>query len=164
MQRIKETQNHTFPTFLNPDSNILILGSFPSVKSREYGFYYMNKNNRFWDVLSNIYNCDFNNRDINIKKELLTKYHIALSDVIESCKISGSSDASISDIKLMDIDGIINNSNIKKIYCNGKTSFNLFMKYFYKYKEFVTLLPSTSSANAKFRLDDLINEWRIINE
>ena len=103
MQRIKETQNHTFPTFLNPDSNVLILGSFPSVKSREYGFYYMNKNNRFWDVLSYIYNCDFNSRDINIKKELLTKYHIALSDVIESCKISGSSDASISDIKLMDL-------------------------------------------------------------
>ena len=82
MQRIKETQNHTFPAFLNPDSNVLILGSFPSVKSREYGFYYMNKNNRFLDVLSNIYNCDFNNRDINIKKELLTKYICILHNLI----------------------------------------------------------------------------------
>ena len=108
MQGTLKHANHAFESFYNIDSKILILGSFPSVKSRENGFYYMNKTNRFWSVLSNIYNEDFININIDKKKELLNKYHIALSDCIYECDIIGSSDSSITNIKLMDIDTIIN--------------------------------------------------------
>ena len=162
MQGTLKHANHAFESFYNIDSKILILGSFPSVKSRENGFYYMNKTNRFWSVLSNIYNEDFININIDKKKELLNKYHIALSDCIYECDIIGSSDSSITNIKLMDIDTIINNSNIEYIYCNGNKSYELFIKYFNKYNNIVTKLPSTSAANAKMRLDDLIKEWKEI--
>ena len=154
--------NHTFESVYNKESKVLILGSFPSVKSREIGFYYMYKYNRFWQVLSNIYDKDFIDNDIDHKKELLEKYHIALSDVIWECDIIGSSDNSIDNIKLTNIEEIINNSNIKYIYCNGKLAYNLFLKYFNKYQDLVHCLPSTSSSNAKWKLDDLINEWKVI--
>ena len=84
--------NHSFPIFINKDSKILILGSFPSVKSRELDFYYMHKQNRFYKVLSLIFDEDFYNASIDDKKELLKKHHIALYDVIEECEINNSND------------------------------------------------------------------------
>ena len=91
--------NHSFPIFIDSNSKILILGSFPSVKSREEDFYYMHKQNRFYKILSNLFNEDFYNVDINIKKALLSKYHIALYDVIESCEIENSNDETIKNVE-----------------------------------------------------------------
>jgi len=154
--------NHSFKSFYNKDSEILILGSFPSVKSREKSFYYMNKTNRFWKVLGILFDNDFENENIIRKKELLSKYKIALYDVIEECEIIGSSDSSIKNVKPIDLQEIIDESNIKKIFINGATAYKYFEKYFKEYLNMCTKLPSTSAANAKMKIDDLLKQWSII--
>ena len=106
--------NHSFPVFIHDDSKILILGSFPSVKSRELDFYYMHKQNRFYKVLSNIFDIDFYNASLDTKKELLKKHHIALYDVIEECEIINSNDETIKDVKPSNIKKIVQKYNIKR--------------------------------------------------
>lgn len=155
--------NHEFDIFISPDSTILILGSFPSVISRKENFYYMNPNNRFYKLLTKIYNEPFDDKDINIKKQLLKKYHIALYDVIDNCDIYKSSDSHIYNEKVTDIAGICRNYPIKKIYLNGKKAYELFIKNFPSLINIATYLPSTSSANASFSLDKLYEKWKIIN-
>lgn len=145
--------SHPFEPVIDNHSNILILGSFPSVKSREVSFYYGNKNNRFFKVLSNIFHEDFYHVDIETKKKLLSKYHIALFDVIKSCDIKGSSDSSITNVVVNDIEDLLQRYPIKKIIVNGNKAYELFTKYFPNLE--VTLLPSTSSANAKYSLEEL---------
>lgn len=152
---------HPFSPIYNKDSRILILGSFPSVKSREINFYYGHPQNRFWKILENIYNEKIDN-NIEQKKEFLLKNNIALWDVIKNCEIEGSSDSSIKNAVPNDIEVLINKTNIKIICCNGNTSYKLFMKYF---KNKITTipvicLPSSSPANAKFSLDTLTNIWK----
>lgn len=108
--------NHLFAPVFNADSEILILGSFPSVKSREQNFYYGHPQNRFWKLLSKIYGkMDIKLETIDEKKEFLLENHIALWDVIKSCDIKGSSDSSIRNIEVNNLDIIIKNSNINKI-------------------------------------------------
>lgn len=108
--------NHLFAPVFNADSEILILGSFPSVKSREQNFYYGHPQNRFWKLLPRIYGkMDIKLETIDEKKEFLLENHIALWDVIKSCDIKGSSDSSIRNIEVNDLDIIIKNSNINKI-------------------------------------------------
>jgi len=153
---------HTFPPVYDDNSRVLILGSFPSVKSRESEFFYMHPQNRFWKVLSSVYNDDFLG-SIEDKKAKLLKHNIALYDVIESCDIIGSSDSSIKHIEKADIIiKIIKASKIKKIVLNGKMATNLFCKYFSINNVQILSLPSTSSANAAFTLGKLIDEWSII--
>ena len=123
-------QTHSFNAFYNPDSIYLFLGSFPSVKSRERNFYYMHPKNRFYPLLEEVFNDSFTTQDIEEKKVLLKKHKIALFDVIESCEITGSSDSSIKNVKVNDIEKILNNSNIQYIILNGKLAYNLFIKYF----------------------------------
>ncbi len=151
---------HPFKPVFDNNSNILILGSFPSVKSREINFYYGHSQNRFWKILENIYNEKINN-NIEKKKEFLLKNNIALWDVIKTCEITGSSDSSIKNAIPNDIEDLITKTNIEIIFCNGNTSYNLFIKYF---KDKITVpvicLPSSSPANAKFSLDDLTKIWR----
>ena len=106
--------NHEFGPFVNKDSKILILGSIPSVKSREYGFYYMHKQNRFWKVISDIFDDKFPD-SLSDKKEFLRKNKIALWDVLESCDIEGSSDSSIKNPKVNDIKSLILDTDIKYI-------------------------------------------------
>ena len=153
---------HEFEAYYQQDSKILILGSFPSVKSREVSFYYGHSQNRFWKVLANIFN---DNVPITIvdKKQFLNRNYIALYDVIDSCEIKGSSDASIQNVQLTNLDKIINNSKIDLIVLNGKTA----SKYFVKPVHFegkILHLSSTSAANARCSLDKLINEWKKITE
>jgi hypoxanthine-DNA glycosylase len=140
------------------ESSILILGSFPSVKSRHINFYYGHPQNRFWRVLSNVFNVD-----INDKEKFVLNHRIALWDVIESCDIKGSSDSSIKNVKVNDILMVVNNSNITKIYTNGKVAQKLYDKYL---KSIVGIeavnLPSTSPANAIYTLDKLSSSWKII--
>ncbi|QWC00316.1 DNA-deoxyinosine glycosylase [Mycoplasmatota bacterium] len=161
---MKETLvNHQFGPIYDKLSKILILGSFPSVKSRENDFYYMHPNNRFWKLLSMIYEDEgFLDEDIQKKKHLLKKYHIALYDVIEKCSIHGSSDSTIKNIKVSDIENILNNSSIKKIFLNGRKAESIFHTYYPNLKYQASYLPSTSPANARFSLDDLYIRWKDI--
>ena len=155
---------HTFPAIFDNNSKILILGSVPSVKSREYGFFYMHKQNRFWKVLSRVFNDDFLG-DIEDKKAKLLKHNIALYDVIEACDIIGSSDLSIKNVEpaYEVIDKIIKEGNIQKIVLNGSKAKTLFDKYF-KYDGIQVLyMPSTSPANAKMNFDKLCEFWVNIN-
>lgn len=153
---------HPLEVLKNEDSKILILGSFPSVKSREMNFFYMNKTNRFYLVLSSLLNEDIYNCNIELKKEILLKRHIALYDVVEECEIVNSSDSSIKIINYCDLDSILKNTKIECIFLNGNTAYTLFIKKYPQYSNKCFKLPSTSSANAKMRLDDLINEWKIL--
>ena len=149
---------HTFGPVYDSDSRILILGSFPSVKSREINFYYGHRNNRFWKILGMLFN-----EEIEDKKSFLLKHHIALFDVIESCDIIGSSDASIQNVKPNDLSIILNNSKVEKIFLNGAKAYELYKKYDEdKYAIEAVKLPSTSPANAAYSIDDLFNEWKII--
>ncbi len=154
---------HTLEPVYNNNSKILILGSIPSVKSREYNFYYAHKQNRFWKVLEIIFNEKILD-NIEYKKEFLYKHNIALFDVIKSCEIIGSKDSTIKNVKANNINKIIKNSNIKTIFTTGKKSYNLYMKYCYKNTKILPIyLPSTSPANiGNYSLEDLVNEYKII--
>jgi len=153
---------HPIEPFYNEDSKILILGSFPSVKSRETGFYYGHKQNRFWKVISSLFKEEVFDT-IEEKKELLRRNKIALWDVIHSCDIKGSSDSSIENVTVNNINLILNKTDIQKIYTNGRKAYDLYNKYCLEdIKREVELLPSTSPANAQYSLDKLINEWRDI--
>lgn len=153
---------HSFPLFKDSESKILILGSFPSVKSRELNFYYMHKQNRFYKILSKIFNEDFYNANIEEKKRLLSKYHIALFDVIEECEIENSNDETIKNVKPANILKIIKNSQIKHIFINGSKAKELFVKYNKDLLGITTFLPSSSARNAKMNLDNLIKKYEII--
>lgn len=168
-QRIRKTGEyqqvcHEFPPFYDENSKILILGSFPSVKSREQQFYYGHPQNRFWKVLAGelgekIPEC------IEEKKQFLLRNHIALWDVIDSCEIIGSSDSSIRNVVVTDIRQILEHCRIRNIYANGTTARKLFEKY---QKERcgrdIIGLPSTSPANAAYSLERLLEEWECITD
>ena len=154
-------QEHTFGPVYNKNSKILILGSFPSVKSRELNFYYGHPQNRFWKLMSKIYNEEIGD-EIDIKKQFLSKNNIALWDSLKSCEIKGSSDASITNVEINNIEELIKKSNISKIIFNGKTAYNLFVKNadMTKYSNLeIRILPSTSPANAAYSLDKLFDIW-----
>ena len=150
---------HPFPPLYDENSQILILGSFPSVKSREVKFFYGHPQNRFWKVVADVFDEKIP-ETIEDKKSLILKNHLALWDVISECEITGSSDASIKNAKANDISKILKDSSIKKIIVNGKTAERLYIKYI----EPVTgikavVMPSTSPANAAWSLDRLIEAW-----
>ena len=153
---------HDISPVYDSNSKILILGSFPSVASRESGFYYGHKNNRFWKVLSRLYGQSID-ESTETKKSFLLSHNIALWDVIKSCEICGSSDNSIKNVTLNDIKNVISESKISHIYTNGKTADKLYKKYILPLVEIEAVcLPSTSPANASFSFEDLCREWRII--
>lgn len=155
---------HEIPPVYDTHSQILILGSFPSVKSREGQFFYHHKQNRFWKVLSAVVN-DVLPVTIDEKKDFLLRNHIAVWDVISSCDIEGSSDSSIKNAVPNDFSDILKAAPIRQIYTNGGTAYKLY----HKYCENVTgmkaaKLPSTSPANASYSLDRLIGEWKVIDD
>lgn len=151
---------HPFPPLFNSHSEILILGSFPSVKSREQNFFYAHPQNRFWKVLSSIYSSEIP-VTIKDKKNFLYSHKIALWDVIASCRITGSSDSSIKDVIANDLSPILASANIKQIYTNGKTAEKYYNKYLLtKTCKKAVFLPSTSPANAAWTIDKLIYEWK----
>lgn len=155
---------HLIEPIYDKDSKILILGSFPSVKSRGANFFYHHPQNRFWRVLAAVYQ-DTVPEEIADKKAFLKRHQIALWDVIASCNIKGSSDSSISDVEVNDLNMIIANSSVKHIYTNGNLADKLYHRYFDTIIDLpVTKLPSTSPANAAYSLDKLLIYWRVINE
>lgn len=146
------------------DSRILILGSFPSVKSREQQFFYGHKQNRFWRVVAQVFDCAVPER-IEQKREMLLTHHVAVWDVIASCEITGSSDASIRDVIPNDLSVILLQADIQAIYTNGGKAQELYRKYIFPVngREAVSL-PSTSPANAGYSLQRLVEAWQIIRE
>jgi TDG/mug DNA glycosylase family protein len=151
--------NHTFGPVFDEKSTRLILGSFPSVKSREQSFYYMNPNNRFWKVLEYLTKVPYSKLTIEEKIKQLKNNQIALYDVVFSCEIEHSSDATIQKETPVCLEDIMIHSNIKQIILNGKKAEELFKKYFSKYLPLVVSLPSTSSANASYSLSRLCETW-----
>ncbi len=155
---------HPIAPIYDSNSKILILGSFPSVKSREEMFFYGHPQNRFWRVISSVLDKPVP-EDVNSKQELLLSSGIAVWDVIASCDIEGSSDSSIRNVVPNDLSIILNTSDIRQIYVNGKTAERYYNKYLRdKYGRGAVCLPSTSPANAAWNLEKLISEWKIIKD
>lgn len=155
-------EKHPFPPLYDSNSKILILGSFPSVKSREQMFFYGHPQNRFWKVISAI-TGDTVPVTIEEKRTLLLKNRIALWDVIASCDITGSSDSSITNVTANDLTVILKNSAVSRIFVNGKTAEKYYNKYLRdKLGIDAVCLPSTSPANAQWNIQKLISEWSII--
>ena len=153
---------HPIPPTYDGDSEILILGSFPSPKSRSSGYFYGHPQNRFWRVVAAIYG-DAVPQTVAEKQAFLLRHHIAAWDVIRSCTIAGASDSSITDVVANDITPILNTAKIRAIFVNGKTAY----KYYQKYIEPATgrkaiSLPSTSPANAAWSIARLTEAWRVI--
>ena len=155
---------HTIDPIFDTDSSILILGSFPSIKSRQACFYYHHPQNRFWKVVSSVLG-QTTPLTIEQKKEFLHRNHIALWDVIKSCKIENSSDSSIKDVQPNDLSLILNNADIKMIFTNGSKAGDLYKRLCQNKTGMHTItLPSTSPANARFSENKLIDKWIIIKD
>ena len=153
---------HNIPPLYDKNCKILILGSFPSQKSREAQFFYGHPQNRFWRVLAAVLGCKVP-ETIEEKREMLLSHGIALWDVIASCEIVGSSDSSIKNVVPNDISAILKNSKISKIFVNGKTAERYYSKYILPLVGICAVaLPSTSPANAACSLEKLIEKWKII--
>lgn len=155
---------HPIKPIFDENSKILILGSFPSVKSREEGFFYGHPQNRFWKVTSAVFEDD-TPHTIEEKKSFLLRNRIAVWDVIGSCDIEGSSDSSIKNVIANDLSVILDKADIRQIYINGQTAY----KYYRKYSEKVIgrsaiCLPSTSPANAAWSVERLTDAWSCIKK
>lgn len=155
---------HSFEPVYDKASEILILGTLPSVKSRENNFYYGHKQNRFWKVLATLLKEPVPDT-IEEKKAMLLAHRIALWDVIQSCDIKGSSDSSIKNVQPTDIGMILEKTNITRIYANGNKAGQLYQRYQYPATgRKATVLPSTSPANAAWSLERLCKAWHVILE
>lgn len=155
-------QVHPIPPLFDKNSRVLILGSFPSVKSREAKFFYGHPQNRFWRVLAELTGSPLPHT-IEEKTELVLKNHFALWDSIGSCTITGSSDSSIRDVVPNDLSVILDHAPIERIFCNGAASLVCYRRYIEPLIHRPALpLPSTSPANAAWTLERLIDAWRVI--
>ncbi len=153
---------HPIEPVFDEASRILILGSFPSVKSREVGFFYGHPQNRFWKVVSGVLGVPCP-QTVEEKRQMLLAHRIALWDVIASCRIEGSSDSSIRDAQPTDLSILFSRASIQAVFCNGQTAFRLYGKYQQEKTGLpARVLPSTSPANAAFRLEALTERWREI--
>ncbi len=153
---------HNIPPIYDESSRILILGSFPSVKSREGEFFYHHPKNRFWNVLAAVFSCD-TPLSIESKKQFLAANHIALWDVVKSCELIGSDDSSIKNVKVNDIGMILDSCNIHRIFTNGGKAYELYDRFCLPALQREAIkLPSTSPANAAFSLERLIEKWKVI--
>lgn len=155
---------HPISPVFDKNSRILILGSFPSVRSREEGFFYGHPQNRFWRVTAQVFGEE-TPMTFDEKKSFLLRNHISLWDVIGSCEIDGSSDASIRNVTVNDLTAILETADIKAIFLNGKKAEQLYKKYLLPVvKRDAVCLPSTSPANASWSLEKLVEAWKIIAE
>ena len=162
MPQTAQTQVHPIPPLFDANSRVLILGSFPSVKSSAAMFFYGHPQNRFWRIMAALTNRPVP-QSVEEKTDLILSNHFALWDSIGSCTITGSSDSSIRDVVPNDLRVIVDHAPIERIFCNGATSH----KYYRRYNEPVLgrpagILPSSSPANAAWTLEKLIDAWRVI--
>ena len=157
-----EIIKHPIAPAWNSESEVLILGSFPSVKSRESAYFYGHPQNRFWPVLAALFQdrCPVSNQE---KQDFLLKHHVAVWDVIASCEIDGSADSSIRNVRANNINIILENAKIRQIFCNGQTAYRLYQKYILPVSNRTAVcLPSTSPANARWTFDRLVQAWSVI--
>ena len=167
--------SHPIPPVWDSKSQILILGTMPSPKSREAGFFYMHPYNRFWSVMAEVFDETFLNPNnspdhtaaIAERRDFLLRHNLAMWDVLASCEITGAADSSIKNAIPNDFSEILENSKVRQIICTGKTSFNLWQKncaalYEPRYNLTVHCLPSTSPANAQWGKEKLIKEYKVI--
>ncbi|MDE6585723.1 MAG: DNA-deoxyinosine glycosylase [Clostridia bacterium] len=148
-----DTVKHGFAPVYNENSKILILGSFPSVKSREVEFYYGNKRNRFWKTVCSYFNEEVPD-DTDGKKQFLLRRNVALWDVVTECEIVGSKDETIKNFKVADIKKLLQNSKIGFIILNGSKAYEIFVKHFGDIHIPFVKLSSTSPANTHFSKDE----------
>ncbi len=154
---------HPIPPFYDETSTILILGSFPSVKSRESGFFYGHPQNRFWKLMARLYGEELVPVTVEEKAALLKRHHIAAWDSIHACDIQGSSDSSIRNVEPNDFRKILSEAPIRQIFTNGKKSHEIYMKYCFPQTQRKDIcLPSTSPANAAWNMDRLAEAWKEI--
>ena len=150
---------HNIPPLYNEKSKILILGSFPSVKSREGQFFYHHPQNRYWKVMAAVFGVSVP-ETIEEKKQMILSHRTAMWDVIASCDITGSSDSSIKNVVPNDIGKLLRETEIERIFTNGGTAHKYFQKYIKKtINKEDTVLPSTSPANAAWSLERLVAAW-----
>lgn len=155
---------HPIPPLFNEVSKTLILGSFPSVKSREAMFFYGHPQNRFWRLMALLFEAEVP-ETVEEKTHLVLTHRLALWDTIHSCTITGSSDSSIRDVVPNDLSVILDNSRVDRVFCNGAASYKLYQKYIYpQTKLHAAQLPSTSPANAAWSMERLQKAWEIIKE
>lgn len=155
---------HPIAPVYDKHSTILILGSFPSVKSREQGFFYGHPQNRFWRVLAAVYGDEVP-QTVEEKKEFLLQKGVAVWDVIASCEIQGSSDSSIKNAVPADLSDILAHAPVRRIYVNGKKAEQLYRKYQEKQTGIKAVcLPSTSPANAAWGIERLTEAWQVIRD
>ena len=153
---------HPIPPVYDRDSRVLILGSFPSVKSREAGFFYGHPQNRYWKVLAAIFGEQIP-VTIPEKRDLLLRNHVAAWDVIQSCDITGSSDASIRNVTANDLSRILDAADIREIYVNGRTAEKMYIRFTEPFTgRKCVCLPSTSPANAAWNLERLTEAWKVV--
>lgn len=159
-----ERVTHEFQPVFDRDSRVLILGTFPSVKSRQQQFYYGHPQNQFWRVTAALLKKEVP-VTIEEKKKMLLDGHIAIWDVIDTCDIEGSSDSSIRNVKANDIGGLLAQTSIRAVFANGDKACQLYRKYCMEQagREIIRL-PSTSPANAAWTLEKLIQAWSVIRE
>lgn len=155
---------HPFPPIFDSASRVLILGSFPSVKSREQQFFYGHPQNRFWRVTAQVFDCAVP-QTIEQKRDFLLSHGLALWDVIERCDIEGSADNTIKNVKVNDLTRILTGADIRRIFVNGATA----KKYYDRYTKPLIgreaiCLPSTSPANAAWSVERLVQAWQVIRE
>ncbi|MDE5967107.1 MAG: DNA-deoxyinosine glycosylase [Lachnospiraceae bacterium] len=153
---------HSFAPVYREDSEILILGSLPSVKSREQGFYYGHPQNRFWRLLAELLGCGIP-KTIAEKKDMMLSHGIAVYDVVLECDIIGSSDSSIKNVVPVNLKKMLDGSRITRIYANGRLAGKLYSCYLEPQTGIpATVLPSTSPANAAYNMERLKDAWRVI--
>lgn len=155
---------HSIPPVFDSRSEILILGSFPSVKSREQQFFYGHPQNRFWRVLAAVFEAPCP-ETVEEKKAFLLEHRIALWDVIGACEITGSADTSIRNAVPNDLSAIFNTTEIRAIFVNGKTAMRYYDRYLRpRFGRDGICLPSTSPANAAWTLERLVETWQIVRQ
>ena len=155
-------QSHPFPPIYDSQSRLLILGTFPSVKSRENGFFYGHPQNRFWKVTAEVFGCPVP-VTIEEKQIFLHQNHIALWDVIDACSIENSADSSIKNVVANELSPLLQHSKITRVFTNGKTAQALYDRHLaHKTKLPAHCLPSTSPANAAWSLEKLVEAWGIL--
>ena len=155
---------HPIPPTWNGESEILILGSFPSVKSREMAYFYGHPQNRFWKVMSVLFEEEIPGIAEG-RRAFLLRHRIAAWDVIAACRITGSADSSIRDAEVNDLRPILEGAPIRKIFTNGKTADRLYRRYTIPVTGISAVcLPSTSPANAAWSLDRLAEAWAVIRQ